>query len=43
MPKAKPKKAAPKSKPLDFEAFVRGALASGKPPKAKQRKRKAKK
>jgi len=41
MPKAK--KPASQRKPIDFETFVRGALATGKPPATKPKKRKAKK
>jgi hypothetical protein len=37
------KPAKPEKATLDFETFVRAAMATGKPPKAKAKKRKAKK
>jgi len=43
MAKAKTKKPPAENKPIGFEDFVRAAMATGKPPKAKPKKRKAKK
>jgi hypothetical protein len=36
-------KARPAKPPVEFEAFVRAAMATGKPPKVKPKKRKVKK
>jgi hypothetical protein len=44
MPKQSPKRREPEKQTLDFETFVRAALQTGGPPKAKRvKKRKARK